>query len=167
VNTTQEVAAVSLDLTQGMTLAAATLTGLLAGSSLDQSIKDLPARHALGAVAYSAFSRNADLRPRGGVALYAITGVGGAVLTLAAAVTAAVTGAPSGQAGALYVAALLSIAHSFVTTRAAPTLWRQRAIAEDAGALTRLFATFERWQTLRVTLQVATFLALVVALGLR
>ena len=67
-----------LDVTQGLTLAAVAFNGLLTGSSLDQSIKDLPARHALGAVAYSAFSRNADLRRSGGLALYAITGVGGA-----------------------------------------------------------------------------------------
>jgi hypothetical protein len=38
-----------------LTLAATVADGLLAGPSLDQSIKQLPARHKIGPVAYSAY----------------------------------------------------------------------------------------------------------------
>jgi hypothetical protein len=65
-------------------LAAATVVdGLLAGASLDQSIKQLPARHRLGARAFSAYSRAADHGT--GIVWYAGLGIGGALLTLAAA----------------------------------------------------------------------------------
>ena len=43
-------------------LAGATaLNGILAGASLDQSIKQLPSRHRIGPVAYSTYSRASDL----------------------------------------------------------------------------------------------------------
>src|SRR5215217_1976829 len=136
--------------------------GILAGASLDQSIKQLPARHKIGLVAYSAYSRASDLGP--GILWYAILGVGAGLLTIAAAVAAFFQGAPPASATPLYVAAGLAVLHSLATTQAAPTNFSQRRVAEDEAALARVFDRFERWQTLRVVLQVLTFGAMLWAL---
>jgi NADP-dependent 3-hydroxy acid dehydrogenase YdfG len=42
-------------------IAATATSGLLAGASLDQSSKQLPARHRIGAIAFSRYSQAADL----------------------------------------------------------------------------------------------------------
>src|SRR5262249_51970896 len=75
-----------------LTLAAAAATGLLAGASLDQSIKQLPARHRIGVEAYSAYSQASDLG--NGIFFYGVLGVGAALLALAAAVAAHVAALP-------------------------------------------------------------------------
>jgi hypothetical protein len=64
-------------------LGAVVAKGLLVGASLDQSVKQLPARHRIGVEAFSAYSQAADLR--NGVAWYATLGLGAAAVTLAAA----------------------------------------------------------------------------------
>lgn len=144
-------------------LSATALDGLLAGASLDQSIKQLPARGRIGVIPYSAYSRAADLGT--GFVWYPILGVGGALLTIVAALIAFVQTAPSSVALPLAVAAVLSLAHSFTTARAAPTLLKQRAASGDEAELTALFSRFERWQTARAVLQAATFAAMLWALA--
>jgi hypothetical protein len=67
-----------------LVIAATALDGLLAGASLDQSIKQLPARRRIGVIAYSAYSRAADMGT--GILWYAILGVGAALLTIVAAI---------------------------------------------------------------------------------
>ena len=151
-----------LSLTLILIVAATAADGLLAGASLDQSIKQLPARHKIGLVAYSEYSRASDLGP--GILWYGILGVGAAVLTIAAAVTALVQGVPPTGATPLYAAATLAVVHSLATTQAAPTNFSQRKVAKDEAALARVFDRFERWQTLRVVLQVLTFGAMLWAL---
>src|SRR5918999_640080 len=118
---------------------------------MDQSKKQSPPRHKIGLIAYSEYSRASDLGP--GILWYAILGVGAAVLTIAAAVAAFIEGVPSASATPLYVAALMAVLHSLVTTQAAPTNFSQRRVAKDEVALARVFDRFERWQTLRATLQ--------------
>src|SRR5918995_434213 len=152
----------SINLTLFLVVAATAADGLLAGASLDQSIKQLPARHKIGLVAYSAYSRASDLGP--GIFWYAILGVGAAALTVAAAVVAIFEGVPSASATPLYVAATLAVLHSLATTQAAPTNFSQRRVANDEAALTGVFDRFERWQTLRATLQVLNFGAMLWAL---
>jgi hypothetical protein len=141
---------------------AAAVDGLLAGASLDQSIKQLPARHRIGARAFSAYSRAADLG--NGVVWYAALGIGGALLTVAAAAAAVVMALPVEQSVPLLIAGLLAIAHSFTTARAAPIKFSQRAAVDDDAALSRIFARFERWQTARALLQLGTFAAVLWAL---
>jgi hypothetical protein len=51
----------AFDLTLALLVVATAVTGVLAGASLDQSVKQLPARRKIGAVAYSRYSRAADL----------------------------------------------------------------------------------------------------------
>lgn len=135
--------------------------GMLAGASLDQSIKQLPARHKLGMVAFSAYSRAADLGP--GIVWYAILGVGSAVLTIAAVVVV-LRAVPAARAWPIYAAAALAVAHSLVTTQAASTNFAQRRVAGDEQRLAAVFARFERWQTVRAVLQVLTLVAMLIGL---
>lgn len=144
-------------------LAATGVDGLLAGASLDQSIKQLPARHAIGPRAYSTYSRAADLGP--GTACYAALGVGGAALTGAAAVVARRERAAPRCVRPLRLAAALAVLHSLVTARAAPILIGQRRVADDPAALTIVFERFAWWQARRAGLQLATFSAMVWALA--
>jgi hypothetical protein len=136
-------------------IAAVAFNGVLTGASLDQSIKQLPARRRIGVIAFSAYSRAADLG--NGIAWYAIIGVGAALLTIAAAIDAYLQTAPESLAIPLYLAVLTSLLHSFTTTRAAPTLFRVRQVKDDVAQLSVIFDRFERWQTLRAALQLATF----------
>jgi hypothetical protein len=115
---------------------AAAVDGLLAGASLDQSIKQLPARHSIGVRAFSAYSRAADLA--NGVRWYALLGLGGALLTLAAAGAAIALGLPINQAAPLEIATGLAIAHTFTTLRAAPINFSQRTVGDEEAALAAL-----------------------------
>ena len=150
------------DPTFALVLAATAADRILAGASLDQSIKQLPTRHQLGLVAYSAYSRAADLGP--GIVWYVTLGVGAAVLTLAAAVAGLRRGVAPVRATPLKVAAGLTLLHSLATTQAAPTNFSQRRVANDEVALARVFDRFERWQTLRAVLQALNFGAMLWAL---
>ncbi|MEO7001837.1 MAG: hypothetical protein ABI068_08410 [Ktedonobacterales bacterium] len=145
-----------------ITLAATAFDGALAGASLDQSIKQLPARRRIGAVAFSVYSRAADLG--NGILWYAILGIGAALLTIAAAVTYFVAGRPFAQTLPVLIAAILSVLHSLATSQAAPTNFKQRTVADDEAALTAIFDRFDRWQRVRSVLQVATFIAMLWAL---
>jgi hypothetical protein len=143
-------------------IVATALSGILAGTSLDQSIKQLPARHRIGAVAYSLYSRASDLG--NGIVWYSSLGVGAALLTIAAAIAAFFQKINFMDALPIYLAALFSILHSLVTTQAAPFMFSQRGHENDEGALAEVFNRFERWQTLRAILQVLTFGALLWAM---
>jgi len=138
--------------TSALVLSATAANGLLAGASLDQSIKQLPARRRIGVVDYSAYSRASDLG--NGIAFYGILGVGAAALTIAAAVSAHRHEPHSRRTPPLYAAAGLAALHSLATTRAAPTNFSQRRVAQDdETALAKIFDRFERWQTVRAVLQ--------------
>jgi hypothetical protein len=145
---------------RGLILAAVVANGLLSGASLDQSIKQLPARDKIGSVAYSDYSQAGDLG--NGIAFYAALGVGGALITLIAVYFAwRVPGRTRYRTWALGSAALLTIAHSVMTAFAAPTNFSQRDAAGNEARLTEIFDRFETLQTVRVILQVATLLAVV------
>ena len=141
-------------------LAAATVVdGVLAGASFDQSIKQLPARHRLGMRAFSAYSQASD--QANGLVWYAGLGIGSALLTIAAAAWALTLSLPIDRLLPVILAGGFAIAHSMTTARAAPINWSQRAVSDDEVALTRIFQRFARWQALRATLQLATFLLMV------
>jgi len=140
----------------GLRLAAVLANGVLAGASLDQSIKQLPARKKIGSIAYSKYSRAADLG--NGIPFYATLGVSAAALTIAAGLNT--------RGKAAKGAAIISVLHSLVTAKAAPTTHSQRQYS-DEGSLSRVFDRFDRWQTLRAGLQVATFALSTIALQTR
>jgi hypothetical protein len=150
-------------MTELILLAATAANGLLAGASLDQSIKQLPARKRIGALAFARYSQAADLA--NGVPWYAALGIGTALLSLVAAVTALAQ--HPGRAAATALAALIvaTVAHSAATARAAPTNFAQRSAGDDEAALSAIFDRFARWQTVRVVLQVAALLAALAALA--
>jgi hypothetical protein len=153
-----------IDATQFLLIAAVAFNGVLTGASLDQSIKQLPARQRIGAIAFSTYSRAADLS-RNGIIWYATIGIGAALLTIAAAVGAYLQAAPGSVALPLYLAALTSLLHSFTTAQAAPTNFRQRVATGDEAQLTAIFNRFERWQTARALLQTVTFVVMLWALA--
>lgn len=142
---------------------ATSVDGLLAGASLDQSIKQLPSRHRIGILAFSAYSRAAD--QGNGFFWYVPLGIGGALLTIVAAVWSLALRLPPGRSMPLVVAGVLSIAHSITTARAAPINLSQRGAGEDEKALAAIFDRFEHWQSARAAMQLATFLLMVWALA--
>ena len=85
-----------LDVARLLLIAAVAFNGILTGASLDQSIKQLPARRRMGVIAFSAYSRAADLG--NGIVWYATIGVGAALFTIGAAVSAYLQVAPAAAA---------------------------------------------------------------------
>lgn len=147
-------------------LAAATVAdGVLAGLSLDRSIAQLPARRRIGDRAYSAYSVAHEMHSPG-VIWYPTLGLGAALLTVAAGITAALVAVPTAQALPVYLAAILSIAHTVVTARAATTNLRQRSVSGDDAALAHVLDRFTFWHGLRAMLQFATFIAMVWTLAI-
>lgn len=145
-------------------MAALVSDGILAGLSLDKVIVQLPARRRIGVTAYAAYARAADLG--NGIAFYAAVGVGAAVLTLAAFAVAASWGAPGTVTGLLAAGALLSVAHSAMTARAAPAMFRIGQAGDDRQALASLLARFARWWAGRAATQAATLIVVAIAVAL-
>jgi hypothetical protein len=140
--------------TMALVIASLTANGLLTGATLDQAIKQLPARKKIGAVAYSDYSRAADLG--NGLIWYPVLGVGTAVLSVVTGgfgLAQHVTGA---QQGALIALIAGSVAHMGSTALAAPTNISQRRAVGDEVALIRIFDRFARLNAVRAGLMMAT-----------
>jgi hypothetical protein len=149
--------------TLALAIGAVALIGPLTGMSLDQSVKQLPARRQIGIAAFSAYSRAADLV--NGVYLYAFFGVGAALLAIAAAISAYAGGGTHSSQLPLTLSATLAVLHSLVTARAAPINFRQRHFAlTDEAQLAPVLDAFARWNAIRAALQVANFAAAVWAI---
>lgn len=143
-------------LTLLLSIATVALVGPLAGMSLDQLIKQLPARRNIGNSAYSAYMRAADLQ--NGVFLYALFGVGAALAAIAAAISGHVSNIDDGVRLPLDISALFAILHSATTAVAAPTAFSQQKLAlTDEAGLARVLTRFERWHRMRTVLQVINF----------
>ena len=151
-----------MDSTLWLLVAAVIGNGLLVGASLDQVIKQLPARHRIGVVAFSDYSKAGDLGR--GIAWYAALGIGAALLTVLAALVGLTDEPGTQSAVALWLALALTVAHSFTTLRAAPPNFSQRAAAGDPARLAAIFDRFQRWSTARATVQVHTLLSVTWAL---
>jgi|SRR5919198_3206543 hypothetical protein len=157
---------ISFDISPTLIILATAFDGIVAGASLDQSIKQLPSRHKIGPKAFSAYSQAADLG--NGIIWYATIGMGSALLTIAAAISILFQDVGySYYAIAIYVAAILSVAHSAATAKAAPLSFSQRKVSDDEQALIRVFSHFERLHLVRAVLQVATFGAMLLGLYVR
>ena len=143
-------------------MAALLMGGILAGLSLDKVIVQLPARRRLGAVGYARYARAADLG--NGVVFYAIVGVGAAALTVAAFGIALAVNASATVRLLLGAAAVLSVLHSAVTGRAAPTMFRIGQAPDTPEALEPLLSRFARWSAVRAVLQVSTFVVVAAAI---
>ncbi len=137
-------------------VAATALNGLLAGASLDQSIKQLPSRHRTGVSTYAAYTRGADLGS--GIAWYAILANSAAILTVVAALVGWRTHVSHRLETLLLLGAASAIGHTLATLMAAPTMFSTRKVGlDDERTLAQLFDRFARWQALRAALQVLAF----------
>jgi len=142
-------------------IAATALTGLLCGASLDQSIKQLPARRVIGVLAFSEYAKAADLK--NGVIWYALLGIGAALASIVTAVLAWNTHISEGYVLPLYLGAAFAVCHSICTSQAAPTYHSQKKI-NDEEELKKLFNKFEMIQTFRSAFIVLNFLCYLWAL---
>jgi hypothetical protein len=124
-------------------LAAATLAGgILAGSVVDRAVVGGPAWHTLGATAWAQYSRLADLGT--GLVAYPVEAIGGALLTVAAAVSNYLDRRMRTRAALpLYLAVAFSLSGLLLTIKAAPIML---ALATPpAGALEATFDEFFLW----------------------
>lgn len=137
---------------------AAALTGMLCGASLDQSIKQLPARHTIGVRAFSAYVKAADLK--NGVLWYATLGISSALASITCAVLAYVRHSPTPVALPLYLGGIFAICHSICTSQAAPAYHSQKKTS-DEEALAKIFDKFENIQTLRTLFIILNFLCFI------
>ena len=146
-----------------LVIAAVVMSAMAASASLDQSIKQLPSRRKIGAIAYSNYSQVADAR--NGLLWY-VPLAGAWVVAIVAAAISGWSDHP-GELRALALAAMLVGvgAHILVTgVFAAPALLAQRRVAGNEQALERVFDRFERWQAVRALIDIATLGASVWAL---
>jgi hypothetical protein len=141
---------------------ASAINGLLSGLNVDTALVKLPTRKRIGAMAYAAFARGNDLG--NGLVVYPLLGAGAALLTLLATALAFVERSPLEVLLLLSLASLLSLLHSFATTRAAPVMLSLKDASDDEAILTAKLDRFARWHTVRVTFQVLAFFVLLWAL---
>src|SRR2546429_4981929 len=106
-------------------IAATIANGLLAGASLDKALVQLPARRKIGLHAMAEYNRATDLGP--GLILYPALGLGGPLLTIAAAMPV-YFGLDLSNAGVSWIllGALLPVGHMITTPRPAPNLFQLR-----------------------------------------
>jgi hypothetical protein len=141
---------------------ATAINGLLSGLNVDTALVKLPARRRIGDVAYATFARGNDLG--NGLIVYPLLGVGAALLAVLATALAFVERSPLEVLLLLSLASLLSILHTFATTRAAPVMLSIKDIPDDEVILTAKLDRFARWHTVRATFQVLAFFVLLWAL---
>jgi hypothetical protein len=144
-------------------IAATAVNGMMVGATLDQSIKQLPARHRIGPQAYSAYAQAADFV--GGVRWYPPLALATLVTTGGAIVTGFQDGDDTARRLALAAAGAGTIGHFLATARAAPTFLSLRGIGADEAAVAAVLNRFARLQAVRAAIQTATLGATVWALA--
>jgi hypothetical protein len=143
-------------------IAAAFVSGLLAGMNIDRAFVAMPAWQQVGATSWAEFSRHADLG--NGLLLYPIEAIGGAVLTLAAGASYYFDRvARRDVAIPLAAAIVLSWCGLLFTFKAAPIMLSIGEINNPA-ALRTAFEGFRFWGSIRGVSQVLQFAALMWAL---
>jgi hypothetical protein len=152
----------ALDLTLILILAATFVTGLLAGTSLDKAVVQLPARHRMGLPGFVSFSRANDLGK--GLIFYPAMGTLAALLTIGAALSAFLLGTPLAYVWLLYTAAGLAILHSAATAKAAPNMLSLRNPISDEAVLASTLDRFAAWHNARTVFQVLNFVILILAI---
>ncbi len=151
-----------MNLVLSLMILATAINGLLSGLNVDTALVKLPARRRIGAVAYATFARGNDLG--NGLVVYPLLGVGAALLTVLATALAYIVHSPIEVLLPLSIALLLSVLHSFATTRAAPVMLSIKDAPNDEALLASKLDRFARWHTVRATFQVLTFFVLLWAL---
>jgi hypothetical protein len=137
---------------------ATAVNGLLSGLNVDTALVKLPARRRIGAVAYATFARGNDLG--NGLVVYPLLGIGAVLLIVLATAIAFISHARGEVPLLLSLATLLSVLHTFATTRAAPIMLSLKDAPDDEALLTTKLARFARWHAVRAIFQVVTFFIL-------
>jgi Domain of unknown function (DUF1772) len=137
---------------------ATAVNGLLAGLNVDTALVKLPARRRIGAVAYATFARGNDLG--NGLFVYPLLGISAALLTVLATALAYAERSRVEVLLLLSLASLLSLVHTFATTRAAPVMLSLKDTLDDEALLTAKLDRFTRWHAVRATFQVLAFFVL-------
>lgn len=137
---------------------ATAVNGGLSGLNVDTALVKLPARKRIGVVAYATFARGNDLG--NGRVVYPLLGIGAALLTIFATVLAYAADEPTALVLPMFFASLLSLVHTFATTRAAPVMLSLKATPDDEAILATKLDRFARWHAVRATFQVLTFFVL-------
>jgi hypothetical protein len=114
-------------------VSATVLHGILAGVTVDRILVGLPAWYEVGVVAWANYSRSADLG--NGLVLYSVLAIGGALLSLGAAVSLIWQPTrPRSVAIAVYLATALAVAGLLLSFKAAPFMLSLRTIGNDDAA---------------------------------
>ena len=142
---------------------ATAINGLLAGLNTDTALVKLPARRRIGAVAYATFARGNDLG--NGLVVYPILGIGAVLFTVLATALTSLEHSRVGLLLLLSLASLLSLLHTFATTRAAPLMLSLKDAPDDEALLSVKLDRFARWHAVRASFQVLTFFVLLWALA--
>ena len=146
-------------------LAAATLvSGILAGGVVDRVVVGGPAWHELGAEAWAAYSRHADLG--NGLVAYPVEAIGGALLIMSAAVSNYFDrGAGSMTTVSLHCAVVFSLVGLALTAKAAPIMLGLAA-PQSPSVTQQVFDEFFLWGLyIRGTTIVFTFIAVTCSLA--
>jgi hypothetical protein len=146
-------------------LAAATLlNGILAGGVIDRVVIGGPAWHELGAQAWAAYSRHADLG--NGLVAYPVQAIGGALLIISAAVSNHFDrDAGSVTTVSLYCAVVFSLVGLVLTTKAAPIMLGL-ATPQSPSTTQHAFDEFFLWGLyVRGTTILLTFIAVTCSLA--
>ncbi len=148
-----------------LVLASALGNGLLAGAGLDYIIKQLPASHRIGIVAYAQYFRASDLV--NGRFWYIPLGTGMYLLNIVSGIVVLFENVAYSASILVYVAAASAIVHLIGTSQAAPAGLSVRKIPhDDEAALTKTFEKFAKWSYLRGIAGVFMFVAMLWALVL-
>ncbi len=131
----------------------------LSGSGINRALIEMPAWQHVGALAWAAFSRWADLGTNG-LFLYPFEKIGGTIFSIAAAVTFFTNRRrlPGNGAAPIYAAALFTLASLLVTTQAAPLMLSTSHIS-DPASLQRALNGFAFWESIRAGVQALAFCA--------
>ena len=149
----------SLTWTRRFVIAATLANSTVGTAGVNRVLIEFPAWQKTGAHAWASFSRLADLGP--GRMVYPLEAIGGALLSLAAALSlrGARDAAPKAKTS-IYAALFMSIGGLLVTTQAAPNMLRiARLSDDDSDALQAALDGFEFWSRIRAVLQFLAFAA--------
>jgi len=151
-----------MNLVVSLVVLATAVNGLLAGLNTDTALVKLPTRQRIGPVAYATFARGNDLG--NGLVVYPLLGISAVLLTVLATVIVVISHARAEVVLLLSLATLLSVLHTFATTRAAPIMLSLKDASDDAEHLSTKLDRFARWHAVRATLQIVTFFLLLWAI---
>ena len=148
--------------TRALLIAATVLSGLLAGGNVDRAIVAMPSWEKVGASAWAAFSRHADLG--NGLVLYPVEAIGAFLLILLTAVSLYLDRMARARIMLpLCTALALAAAGLLCTLKAAPIMLSVGHL-DDPASLGQAFEGFRLWGNIRGAAQVLAFFATIWAL---